>query len=205
MKKLYRTLIAGLSLPLILLGCGTTPASHYYLLSAPAQQIPSGTSPSVGVGPIEIPEYLNRHAMVYNRDGNRLHIANFDRWAEPLDSSILRVVRLNLATTLNTQDVQAYPWKKSSRPEYGIAVTILGLDANDESAKLVVEWHIRKPQSDKTLMRRIDTLQYDLPTGTVTATEVAAAYSELFYQLSNKIAAEITADMTSNSDTAAAP
>jgi uncharacterized lipoprotein YmbA len=205
MKKLYRTLIIGLSLPLILLGCGSTPASKYYLLSAQAQQIPSGTSPSVGVGPIEIPEYLNRHAMVYNRDGNRLHIASFERWAEPLDSSILRVIRLNLASTLNTQDVQAFPWNRSSRPEYGIAVTILDLDANDESAKLIVEWHLSRPQSEETLMRRIDKLQVDLPSGTATATEVAAAYSELFYQLSSKIAEEITADITNGRDAAAAP
>lgn len=205
MKKRYTTLLAGLLMPLILLGCGSTPASKYYLLSAQAKKIPSGTSPSVGVGPIEIPEYLNRHAMVYNSDGNRLHIASFERWAEPLDSSILRVVRLNLASILNTQDVQAYPWGNSSRPEYGVAVTILKLDANDEGAKLIVEWHLSRPQSEQTLMRRIDELQYDLPAGTVNATEVAAAYSELLFQLSNKIAAEITAEVTSSNDTAAAP
>ncbi len=205
MKKRYTTLLAGLLLPLILLGCGSTPASKYYLLSAQAKKIPSGTSPSVGVGPIEIPEYLNRHAMVYNREGNRLHIASFERWAEPLDSSILRVIRLNLASTLNTQDVQAFPWNRSSRPEYGIAITILNLDANNKSAKLIVEWHLSRPQSEETLMRRIDTLQIDLPKGDVNATEVAAAYSELFYQLSSKIAAEIVADVTSSSDTAAAP
>jgi uncharacterized lipoprotein YmbA len=205
MNKRYRTLTIALALPLILLGCGSTPASNYYLLSAQAKQIPSGTSPSVGVGPIEIPEYLNRHAIVYNRDGNRLHIASFERWAEPLDSSILRVVRMNLASILNTQNVQAFPWNKSSRPEYGVAVTILNLDANDESARLVVEWHLSRPQSEETLMRRIDELQIDLPTGTVNATEVAAAYSELLYQLTSKIAAEITADIASNSDTAAAP
>lgn len=205
MNKLYKTLIIALSFPLILLGCGTTPASKYYLLSAQAPQIPSGTSPSVGVGPIEIPEYLNRHAMIYNRDGNRLHIASFERWAEPLDGSILRVLRLNLASTLNTQDVQAFPWNKSSRPEYGVAVTILNLDANNESAELVVEWQLSRPQSEETLMRRIDKLQYDVPAETVNATEVAAAYSALFYQLSNKIAAEITAHIASSSDAPATP
>lgn len=205
MNTLHKTLIVALSLPLVLLGCGSTPASKYYLLNAQAQQIPSGTSPSVGVGPIEIPEYLNRHAMVYKRDGNRLHIASFERWAEPLDSSILRVVRMNLASILNTQDVQAYPWQKSSRPEYGVAVTILNLDANNERAELVVEWHLRRPQSQETQMRRIDKLQYDLPTGTVNAAEVAAAYSELLYQLSSKIAAEIAEDIKNSRDTTAAP
>ncbi|MFT5711395.1 MAG: putative lipoprotein YmbA [Halioglobus sp.] len=205
MNKLHKKLIIALSLPLVLLGCGSTPASNYYLLSAQAQQTPSGNSPAVGVGPIEIPQYLNRHAMVFNRDGNRLHIASFERWAEPLDSSILRVVRQNLASMLNTQDVQAFPWSKSSRPEYGIAVTILNLDANNDSAELVAEWHLSRPQSEETLMRRIDTLQVNLPAGEVSAAEVAAAYSELLYQLSGKIAAEIAADVTSRSDTAAAP
>jgi hypothetical protein len=205
MSKLYKILIIALSLPLVLPGCGSTPASKYYLLSAQVKQIPSGTSPTVGVGPIEIPEYLNRHAMVYKREGNRLHIASFERWAEPLDSSILRVLRLNLASMLNTQDVQAFPWHSSNRPEYGVAVTILNLDANNERANLVVEWRLSRPHSEKTLMRRIDELQYDLPTGALNATEVAAAYSELFYQLSSKIAAEIAADVTSSSDTAAAP
>ena len=204
MRNLHKKLIIALSVPLILLGCGSAPASKNYLLSAQAQQIPSGTSPAVGVGPIEIPEYLNRDALVYNRGGNRLHIARLERWAEPLDSSISRVLRLNLASILNTQDVQAFPWSKSNRPEYGVGVTILNFDANNDSAKLVVEWHLRRPQSEQTMMRRIDTLQYDLPAGEVSATEVAAAYSELLYQLSSKIAAEIAADVKNISDTAAA-
>ena len=96
-------------LPLLLGACGTTPASKYYLLSAETSRVPQGSTPSLGVGPIEIPEYLNRNALVYGREGNRLHVANFERWAEPLDSSIGRVVSLNLAALLDTQNVQRFP------------------------------------------------------------------------------------------------
>jgi len=79
MNTTFKSFIIALALPLILAGCGTTPASKYYLLSAEASGFPQGSTPSLGVGPIEIPEYLNRNALVYGREGNRLHVANFER------------------------------------------------------------------------------------------------------------------------------
>ena len=184
-----------LALTLILAGCGTTPASKFYLLSAEAAQLPSGSSPSLGVGPIEIPEYLNRNALVYNREGNRLHIANFERWAEPLDSSISRVVRINLASLLDTQNVQSFPWSKSDQPEYGVEVTVLNLDANDHRARLIAEWHIyRTSKHRETILRSVIELEQAMPAGPVSAAEVAPAYSKLLLQLSEKIAAAISED-----------
>ena len=181
-------------LPLLLGACGTTPASKYYLLSAEASGSPQGSTPSLGVGPIEIPEYLNRNALVYGREGNRLHVANFERWAEPLDSSIGRVVSLNLAALLDTQNVQRFPWSNSERPEYGVGLNVINMDANDQRARLVAEWHVYKAGNRETLLRRIITLHYDMPAGPVTAEEVAPAYSQLLLQLSEAIAAAISAE-----------
>ena len=200
----FKGFIVAVSLPLILAACGTTPASKYYLLSTEATRIPTGSSPSLGVGPIEIPEYLNRNALVYNREGNRLHIANFERWAEPLDSSIGRVVSLSLASLLNTEDVQSYPWPKGGRPDYGIQVRVLNLDANDERARLVAEWHIYKPRTKESVLRKISELNYPMPEGAVTANEVAPAYSQLLHQLSEAIAEVISADRAKGEKTAVA-
>ena len=194
MNTTLKGLIVAVILPIALLGCGTTPPSKYYLLSAEASNFPDGTSPSLGVGPIEIPEYLNRNSLVYSREGNRLHIANFERWAEPLDSSIGRVVRLNLASLLNTQNIQVYPWSENERPEYGVEVTVINMDANDQQARLVAEWHIYKTDNRETVVRRIRKLSYDMPPGPVTAEEVAPAYSKLLLQLSETIAGVISED-----------
>jgi uncharacterized lipoprotein YmbA len=195
MNSILKGIIITVILPIALLGCGTTPASKYYLLSAEASSFPDGASPSVGVGPIEIPEYLNRNALIYSREGNRLHIANFERWAEPLDSSIGRVVRLNLASLLNTQNTQAYPWSENERPEYAVEVTVINMDANDQQARLIAEWHIYTPVNRETIARKISNLEYDMPAGPATAAEVAPAYSKLLLQLSEIIAAAISEDI----------
>lgn len=202
MNSIMKGFVVAVFLPLLLAGCGTTPASKFYLLSAGTSPFPSGSSPSLGVGPIEIPEYLNRNALVYNREGNRLHIANFERWAEPLDSSIGRVIRINLASLLDTQNVQSYPWSKSDQPEYGVEVTVLNLDANDVRARLIAEWHVYRAQGRKTILRRVVELEKPISANPVTAAEVAPAYSNLLLQLSEIIAAAISADYTSG-DTAA--
>jgi len=186
-----------LALVLTIVACGTTPASKFYLLSANAGQFPSGATPSLGVGPIEIPEYLNRNSLVYNREGNRLHIASFERWAEPLDSSIGRVIRMNLASLLDTQNVQSYPWSNSDRPDYGIEVTVLNLGASDREARLVAEWHIYRGQNRESILRRVVELETPIATSPATAAEVAPAYSNLLLQLSEIIAAAISRDYTS--------
>jgi len=179
----------------ILSGCGTTPNSNYYLLNSNASPTPIGLSPSLGVGPITIPDYLNRNSFIYTLGDNKLHIARFERWAEPLDTGIMRVIQLNLASLLNTQNVQSYPWSGSTRPEYGVEVSVLILDANDTQAKLTAEWHIYRPQSNETVMRRISELQQPMAEGAIAASDIEPAYSKLFFQLSELIAKAIAEDI----------
>lgn len=194
MNRLIRPFLTVISLLAILTGCGTTPNSHYYLLSSGVLQIPTGSTPSFGVGPVAIPEYLNRNAIIYKRKDNKLHIASFDRWAEPLDAGITRAIQMNLASLLNSQNVQSFPWSGNERPEYGVEVNILVLEANDTQARLVVEWRIYRPKGNKTVRRRMSELQQEMPTGTIVANNVEPAYSQLFFQLSEIIAVAISED-----------
>ncbi len=50
----------------------------------------------IGVGPVRIPEYLNRPQMVTRGKSNLLTFAQYDRWAEPLGESIERTIAENL-------------------------------------------------------------------------------------------------------------
>jgi len=61
--NIARVILISLALPLLAASCGTTPASKYYLLGADVTEFPVASSPSLGVGPIEIPEYLNRNSL----------------------------------------------------------------------------------------------------------------------------------------------
>ena len=183
-----------LALLLSIAGCGTTPQSSYYLLSSPISDLPSGTEPAIGIGPIALPEYLNRNSMVFLRGGNELEIASFERWAEPLGDGVQRVLAMNLASMLDTQNVRAFPWARSRAPEYAVRLRIAGLDADENRARLVAEWALLTGGDPATeITRRLTRNETALTTDRPRGDAVAQAYSDLLYQLSEEIAAAIRA------------
>lgn len=198
MNKKVVSLAWVFTLALLLVGCGSSPPNNYYLLSAHEFPASGGETPSVGVGPIKIPEYLSRESMVYNRAGNTLHVASLDLWAEPLVDGVQRVVVLNLAGLLNTQDVQFFPWHPKRAPQYGVKVNVLKLEATAQQVLLTAEWLVYRPDSSEQVKRHISQLQSPLAAESPEAEQVAVAYSELLYQLSEIIAAAITSDRHSS-------
>lgn len=194
MNKTFLKLLSALLLAGLLAGCGTSPPNNFYLLSAKDFPAPTGSTPTVGIGPIEVPEYQNRRNMVVKRDGNTLEVANLNQWAEPLDAGVQRVLVLNLAGLLNTQDVSSFPWNPRRSPEYGVRVNVLQLEADEQQALLTAEWLLFRPESGEQVLRRISRLQAPLAPGATLPAQIAASYSALLLQLSEAIAAAITAD-----------
>lgn len=201
-RTLFRPVWA-LLLGALLTACGTSPPNNFYVLSARDFPAPTGSSPTVGVGPIEIPEYQNRKNMVVSRDGNTLEVASLNLWGEPLDAGVQRVLVLNLAGLLNTQDVSYFPWDVRRAPDYGVRVNVLQLEAGPQQALLTAEWQVIHPASGKQVQRRISHLQAPLAAGATLPAQIAATYSSLLAQLSELIAAEITADRSQPAATAA--
>ena len=190
----YLSRVAGLvALTVILAGCGSSPRSNHYVLTAHPATPPGSEKPSLGIGPIEIPEYLNRNSMVYNRQGNKLRISSTERWAEPLEDGLKRVISLNLATLVGTQNVRFFPWSSQRAPDYAVKVNLLTLDADDKEARLVAEWLVYRPATSETVRRRISDIAQPLPGGEFSPEQIAPAYSELLYRLSEIIAQAITA------------
>jgi uncharacterized lipoprotein YmbA len=202
-KRLWLAPSLLLALGLLLAGCGSSPPNNYFLLSAHEAPVPGGTTPSLGVGPIEIPQYLSRKNMVYNGAENTLQVASLDLWAEPLQDGIQRVLALNLAGLLDTQSVSYFPWHPRREPEYGVKLNLLQLDANNQQAMLTAEWLVYRPATDASVTRRISRLQAPLTAGNSEPAQVAAAYSELLFQLSEIIAATIKADRAAGAGTSA--
>lgn len=176
---------------MLLAACGSSPQHNFYLLSAESRGGATGQSPSLGIGPIEIPEYLNRSSLVFSRGSNQLHIASFERWAEPLDDGIQRVLGLNLAAQLGTQNIRPYPWQRTDAPTYAVQLWLLSLDAADQAAELVVEWRVTRAGHSGALERRISRLSQTLPGPEWQAADAALAYSKLLQALSTEIAAVI--------------
>lgn len=171
----------------LLSGCGTTPSSAYFLLSANAAPTTASNSIAVGVGPVQTPNYLNREQLVLQRTANTLELAPFQRWGEPLQEGVSRVVRLNLSALLQTDNVQKFPWRLDRQPEYAIKLTLLGLDSNGEQAQLIAEWSVAR--QSKVIAQKLSHLQQ--ATSGDNGAALASAYSALLLQLSEQIATTV--------------
>ena len=192
--------LATVLLVTLLAACGTSPRNNYYLLTTSVREAPDGESPSLGIGPIAVPEYLNRSSLVYSREGNRLQVSSTERWAEPLESGIKRTLAVNLASQLDTQDIRYFPWEPDNAPDYGVSVSLLQLDANDQRALLAAEWRVTHPATGDSVARRIVTLTQPLPGGSLEAQQIAPAYSELLAQLSGLISEAIEKHLAASTE-----
>jgi uncharacterized lipoprotein YmbA len=160
---------------LALTGCAGSESVRYYVLSAtPAG--PNGAAVRdipVGVGPVELPEYLDRPQIVTRTSQNELNVADFDRWAESLKDNTIRVLAENLATLLPSQRVSVYPWKRATPVDYQITVQVSQFDRmeNGESV-FALRWRVLDG-GGRELLSRTSTYR-ETPTGSDYAATVAA-------------------------------
>lgn len=105
-------------------GCGTSPNSVFYTLRA-ADPVPAASaSVSVVVGPVTLPETVDRPQLVVSTGGNRVEIAEFHRWAEPLKSEVPRVIASHLGRQLGTTRAAIFTDVSVSNPDYRVLIDV---------------------------------------------------------------------------------
>ena len=116
-KSLIRSVLIGVSLSLLLAwGCASSPASRLYTLSSLSGPVkakteqPLSQGPTIGLGPIRFPDYLDRPGIVTRSSGNTIEIAEFDLWAGSLKEDFIRVLAENLSILLETDKMVLYPY-----------------------------------------------------------------------------------------------
>ena len=179
------------TLLLALAACGSTPPAKHYLLTAQESLPRTSSGPALGVGPVTIPPYLDRYGIVRSDGANGVQIASSERWAEPLDEGITRVVSMNLAGLLQTHNIQLFPWHPRRQPEFGIKIRVVSMDVDEQHAQLVAEWLVYQVDGGEALTRRLQDYSQPLEGVEQDAAVIAAAYSKLLYQLSRDIAAAL--------------
>lgn len=136
-------LAAGLLL--LLAGCGQTPPTQFYTLSG-MQVPPSGVSAPqtvVGLGPVVLPDYLDRPQIVTRASGNRMLLADFSSWVEPIDGMFTRILAQNLQLLLATDDVIALPLRRETRLDYQVEVDVSRFDADASGRALLdARWKV---------------------------------------------------------------
>ena len=110
-------------------GCGSTPGSRFYTLSATPAPAGAQSDLSVAVGPVTIPAVIDRPQIVVSAGPNQVRLDEFNRWASPLQSNISRVVADNLAAILGTPRVSLFPQTMSAAADYRVAIQVQSFDS----------------------------------------------------------------------------
>ena len=117
-------------------GCASSPHPRFYLLSSldttGPKVKPSSDEQcfSIGIGPINIPNYLDQPRIVTRGASNEIAMAEFDRWAERLKDNLTRVLAKNLSTLLCTKTIAFFPWRGGIPIDYRIEMEVLRLDGS---------------------------------------------------------------------------
>lgn len=152
----YSIRAMGAAALLLAIGCASTPESEFYMLSPVS--LAAGNSPaesaalSIGVGPVQIPDYLDRPQLVTQTSSNRLQVDEFHRWGGSLNSNLLRAVAQNLSALTGSDNVVIYPWEDPVDPKYLVQLSVLGFDGSlGGDVVLDVQWLVSSRDRRKTL------------------------------------------------------
>lgn len=142
---LSRATLCAALVALLLVGCAHTPKPHYYVLTGPSTVANDAmrSGPAVGLGPITLPDYLDRPQIVTRATDSRLALSNEHRWAEPLAASFSRALLAHLEQALPAQDIVLHPWRGSLdiARQVQIEVTRFERDA-DGAFRLSARWTV---------------------------------------------------------------
>ncbi|HEY4648522.1 MAG TPA: PqiC family protein [Gemmatimonadales bacterium] len=196
MRKWPTSLLWGLS-SLWATACGlgpkADPSNFFILTPAPQAQhssrgcSPSSTTLAVGVGPIQLPAYLDRQELVSRSKANRLDVSENNRWAEPLTDNLAQILAQNLSALLGIDKVSLYPWTSDLRPAYQVEIEVLGFEPDSaRSAELTARWILRDVPTRAILSDK--TSELTEPLRGPSTEESVAALSELLGRFSCGIA-----------------
>lgn len=134
-----------------LAGCvtGASSPTRYYALSPVAQGTanpgPAASTYAVAVGPVTVPEAVDRPQLVLSTAANRLEVADFDRWAAPLKSEMARVIAINLGTLLAGARVTTIAQYPGAEADYRVTVDVQRFESvRGEAATLEALWTVRR-------------------------------------------------------------
>ena len=176
-----------------ILGCGTSQPAHFYLLRAlspaPASTLSDSKTSnfSLGLGPISFPKYLDRPQIVTRTSAHEVDLAEFHKWAEPLNENASHVLAENLAALLPTNQIVPFPWNRSNPPDYQLSMDVIQFDGKkNQEAVLKVRWTVMGDEGNTLFLQK--TSQFSEPLGSSDYEELVEAMSRMLASLSKEIA-----------------
>jgi uncharacterized lipoprotein YmbA len=138
-------------------GCASQPSRFYLLSAVPSIETTSPTTSgqqdlTIGVGPVTLPRYVDRPQIVTRTGPNQITLAEFDRWAEALDTNFSRVLAENLSVLLPSARVVMSPWPRATSIDYQVTVDVTQfLSQVGGDSLLIADWLLFKGEGQEVL------------------------------------------------------
>jgi len=191
--------VVALAVVLLLGGCSVLPPKQdrtRFIILAPvtsgAQSTANQklTSVAIGLGPIQLPEYLDSPELLIRTSPNGFDLSETDRWGEPLADNFRHVLASDLTNLLGTANIMQYPWFPGTRLDFIVHVEVRRFEADtSHNAELIARWDLRTSQTDQVLASRQARLSRQ--STSLAGDEVARALSEDLAELAEQIASTL--------------
>ena len=177
-----------------LAACSKTPAARFYTLSPLAEEVKGdtlgGSKVIIGIAEVEVSPYLNRSEIITRSSATQVQLAQYDRWAEPLEDIVAMTVSENISRLLPAIQTITSPWPEAD-VNYMLAIKIKRFDSDDTgNIRLDVSWGIidQKQRSmiavhESSIRRSGTSADYD---------SIVIQMSQALLELSKEIATQLT-------------
>lgn len=186
--------IALLCLISLILSCAkSSKPVEYYMLDASVgidnnQTLKGDEGSMIGLGPIRLPEYLDRFQMVVAVSENKYKLIDGHRWAEKLDQNISLALFKTLPAQLGTDRMIRYPWPQRPGVDFQIKIDILELNIDEKGqSQLIAQWSIKS--KDETILNKRSS--FTAQASTTDIDKMVQAQSECLTKLGREIVSSL--------------
>lgn len=137
--------VSCIALLMLVTSCGQSTPVRYYKLDSPNIVYESDIEESLvlGLGPLRIPDYLERNRIVVRGENSEMIVDDFSRWAEPLDDAIYRLLAANVDRHLEGVMAISFPYNSMIANDYQLLGRIDMFESDKAgNTVLLVHWGI---------------------------------------------------------------
>ncbi|WP_109477966.1 PqiC family protein [Paraburkholderia sp. C35] len=174
----------------VLAGC-SSPRTNFYTLNADSTLQAAGApvAVSVVVGPVTVPDLVDRPQLVTRVSGNEVKLNEFARWGEPLKSGVAAVIAADLTRLLGSPRVSVSSQTVAGTDAYRVRVDIVQFESiPGEAVAVDALWTVRVAGRADLLTGRSTVRE---PVQGADDTALVAAHSRALAAVSRDIAAAI--------------
>lgn len=188
--------IAAIAVALLALAaCATPLKTRYYTLfglaQAPVAAASAAAQYRVAIGPVSVPEALDRLQVVLRVAPNRYAISDSERWSEPLKREIPRVLAQEVGRRLPAAHVAANFQYGGQDADYRVWMDLLRFEsAPGESITLEAAWSLRNRAGERLREGRFVLVEGVDAAG---ISPLVAAHGKALSALAREIAATVAA------------